>query len=334
MTRLLIRLIILSAIVWCAWWALASYGVSRGVMAWVEARRAEGWQVEAQTSQGGFPLNIRTHVSVLRLVNPENNAVFSAQGGSLRARTYWPGHLYLDLPDTPILFDGPVGELAFAASNGGAKLRLHPGTALELGSIEIFSDNWEVRLNDVPLFQGDALVLDAAQDSDRAATYEITINADNLTPGALLRQILSLPADWPAAFERFAATASVMFDAPLSRTSLDCSPPQFRQITLDTTKIIWGEIALSAVGSVEIDATGLPSGEVIMQAKDWRRLLDLAQDAGALPALQRGQAELLLGLLAQRLGEPENLDLALTFAAGQMTLSGIPLGPAPRLVLE
>lgn len=332
--RLLIRLGVFLAVIWCAWWALASYGVSRGVEAWIEARRAEGWQIEAQTEQGGFPLNIRTNVSALSFTNPVDGATLSAQGGRLSARTYWPGHLDLDLPDTPILFDGPLGQLALVTRNGGAKLRLHPGAALELGRVEVSSDGWQAKVDGAVLLQGDSLSLIADQTAKDVPTYAIALTAERLTPGTLARQLLFLPTDWPAAFDDFSVKGAVTFDAPLDRASIDGPPPQFRQITLEGAKIIWGAISLSAIGALDVDSAGIPEGEVILQAQNWRGLLDLAQSSGALPVIQRVQVELMLGALAQRSGDLQNLEIVLEFRNGQWALGGIELGDAPRLILR
>ncbi len=328
--RFLIRLLVLAAIVFCGWWALASYGVSQAIDTWAADRRAEGWQVEAQTSQGGFPFNIATQINAVAMTG--GNSGFSTQGARVAARTWWPGHVDVDLPESPVVFTDGAARTSFQTAEGAVALRLRPGLALELGSADFGAESWVLRAEETPLMSGGSLTLTAQQDSDADARYNLVLNAEGLTPGAVPRQLLSLPDTWPQAFDSFTARGAVTFDGPLNRSHLEGPRPQFRQITLTEAVIIWGALSLNGSGALDVDAAGVPTGNVTLQAKDWRGLLDIAQQAGALPAKQRGQAELMLGLLAGRSGDADNLDMDVVFASGRMSVSGIPLGPAPRIV--
>jgi hypothetical protein len=268
MKRFVIRVLVLLAVLWCGWWALASYGVSQAVASWVEARRDQGVQLEAQTAQGGFPLNIATQLTSFQISDPKGAATISATGGSIKARTYWPGHIDINLPQDPILMEESGARTAFQATNGQLRLRLRPGFALELASLQLDADAIALRLNDTELLS--LTELDVAADQSRAdrARYDLRITADALTPGALPRQLLALPADWPAMFDSFTATGSTTFDGPLTRTSFDDIPPQFRQITLSALQIIWGEVSLNGTGALDVDAQGIPEGAVTVQIKD------------------------------------------------------------------
>lgn len=332
--RLLVRLIVLFAVVWCGWWAIASYGVSRGIDAWAAARTEEGWQVDVETSQGGFPFNIRTEVGLLDVANPVTGRAFSMEGGTYNAPTYWPVQVDVDLPETPILFRGPTGEAALTAQDATAAMRLRPGLALELRQIEVNAATWLFQSGGMEVLTGAGFELRADQTEKGSAQYDLTFGANGLVVSDALRSLLALPDSLPETFEIFAATGSVTFDAPLSNVSTEESPPRFTQIAIDGADVVWGDIVLEAAGAIDIDPTGMPEGALDLQARDWRNLLDLAQRAGILPSERRGQAELMFGLLAGRAGNREDLDLELAFENGRMSLSGIPLGPAPSFVFE
>ena len=145
---------------------------------------------------------------------------------------------------------------------------------------------------------------------------------------------MSLPQALPQAFDVLTAKGAVVFNTPVYPRTAAQTPPQFRQIILDGAQVDWGGVALRAMGAVDVDASGVPSGEIELQARDWRNLLDVAQAAGVLPSARRGQAELMFSLLAARGGSADDLDLVLAFEGGQMTVSGLPLGPAPNLTLR
>ena len=334
MKRFMIRLLVLLAVLWCGWWALASYGVSQAITSWVDARRDQGMELEAQTSQGGFPFNIATQLTAFEIKNPKTSAVISATGGSLKARTYWPGYIDINLPEDPILLEEAGARTALQATGGQVRLRLRPGFALELGNLQLDAEALALRLNDAELLSLEGLDIAADQTAADRARYDLRLSADALTPGALPRDLLALPADWPAVFDAFTASGAVTFDGPLTRRSFEDIPPQFRQITLTEMSIIWGEVSLTGTGGLDVDAQGVPEGNMTFQVKDWQGLLDLAEGASVLPPDRRGQAELMLRLVANRSGRPEDLDLDLQFSGGQMAFSGIPLGPAPRLVLR
>jgi len=330
--RRLIRWLVAFALLWTAWWAIASYGAQRGLAGAIEAHKSDGWQ--AEVSQEGFPFRIRSRLTGLTLNNPANQTALKASAVTLSAPTYWPGYLTLDLGRTPITLQTPASDLVLEAKGTQAGIRLRPGVALELQSLRVASNNWRLHSAGQDLALADDLDLRLTHDPELANRYDLTLNARKLAPGVLVRQLLGLAPDWPPYFSTFKADAAITFDRPIDRHLRQDAPPQPRALQLHTLDITWGAIQLTAFGGLKIDATGVPEGSVDMQLSNWRALLDIAQSAGALPADQRGQTELFLGLLANRADSPDDIDLTLTFAAGTMALSGIPLGPAPKLRFE
>jgi len=329
--RFLVKVAVVLALLWCGAWALGSFAISAGINKALEDLRAQGWQAQAETSKGGFPFSITTQVRKVSLVNPATSDRLELDGARIKARPYWPGHLDVDLPATPIVFGTPDAQGTFTAANGTFGLRLRPGLSLELGSGALTTSDWSLTSERSEILRGDALMLVADQSAAGSPRYDVSMALDALSLGEGLRGVLALPAALPDAFQTVTAKGAVVFDGPLTRARLN-DGPLFTQIILDGAQVDWGGIALRAMGALDVDARGIPSGTIEMQAKDWRNLLDLAQSAGLLPTDRRGQAELMFGLLAARGGSRDDLDLELAFRDGNMSVSGLPLGPAPRIV--
>ena len=58
--RFLVGLGLVGVLAWCAWWAVGSFGMQQAVSAWLEDRRAEGWQAEVSANDvGGFPADLQ-----------------------------------------------------------------------------------------------------------------------------------------------------------------------------------------------------------------------------------------------------------------------------------
>jgi hypothetical protein len=83
-----------------------------------------------------------------------------------------------------------------------------------------------------------------------------------------------------------------------------------------------------------VDDQGSPEGALQLTVTNWRGMLDVAQGSGVLDAGLRPQAETILGMLSNLGGDPDTLNMTLTFMDGTMALGPIHLGPAPRLILH
>lgn len=332
--RLLIRIFVILAVIWSLWWAVASFVLSRGIDAWITARTDEGWSVGIQSGQVGFPLNISTKLAVVDVDNPITGFGVSARDTTVKARTYWPGHVDIVLPDSPVQFRNQAAQTTLTTKDASLALRLRPGFALEIGQLAFESDRWQIQAGALDMLSGTGFVLRGDQPARGSGHYDIRLNAQDLAISDAARQLLALPQSLPPTFETFALTGGVSFAQPLALTTTEDTPAQITQIVVEAARIEWGSIALQAMGAIDVDKEGIPSGRIDVQAKDWANLLDLAQANGALPDAQRGQAELMFRLFANRGGSPDDLDLTLAFEEGQMILSGIRLGPAPRILLQ
>jgi len=158
--------------------------------------------------------------------------------------------------------------------------------------------------------------------------------AKQFAPGNATRARLRLPDSFPRAFDSLTLQATVTFDTLWDRRALDRARPQPRRIDLHLTEARWGDLRLNFAAALDVDNAGVPTGDVTLQAENWRTMLDLAQASGVLPSALRSQAEGVLQLLAGASGNPENLDVDLTLRDGAIFLAFIPIAQAPRLVIR
>lgn len=136
-----------------------------------------------------------------------------------------------------------------------------------------------------------------------------------------------------AALDALALRAEIAFDRPVPRDVLASPRPQPRQIDLRLAEYRQGPVYFSAAGRLTVDAAGRADGALQLRAENWRALLDDAVEAGHLPRPLAQTIEQALMLVAGLSGDPDRLDVPLTFDDGAMRLGPIPLGPAPRLRL-
>ncbi|APX12265.1 DUF2125 domain-containing protein [Tateyamaria omphalii] len=331
--RRLMWIVALVALVWCGWWWAASSGLRGGVSAWFDARAAEGWQAEVQeVTGGGFPLTLRAGLRDVALADPQAGLAIRTGTLDIAAPAYWPGDVTVTLDDDPILIASPFGRSTLTMADGVMALNLHPGTALELEALGWTSGPWQVEDAQGILAQAGDLTLTMVQTD--GATYALTAAAQSFAPGSAARRNLRLPDTFPGAFDSLQMRADITFDTAWDRRALDQRRPQPRVIDLHLAEAIWGDLQFNLSADLTVDAQGNPSGTVAIQAENWRTMLDLAENVGALPAQLRGQVEGVFQALAGASGNDDTLDVELTLRDGAIRLGFIPLAPAPRLILR
>jgi hypothetical protein len=327
--------LVLAAVGWSGWWALAARGTSGGIEAWLEERRAAGWQAEAASvSTSGYPVTLDTVILNLAVADPGTGVAVEVSRLDFSSAAWWPGDVVLTLPAEPILFANPAGRAELTTETARADLQLHPGEALELEGMALTSGPWSLTENEGDLLAATDLTVSMLQDAEDPAVYDISANATALQPGPVLRERFFIPTDWPVSFESLTLQMTVAFDRPWDRRALEQSRPQPRRIDLPLAEAAWGDLRLRLAADLEVNAEAVPSGTVTLQARNWREMLKLAQSAGLLPAELRPQVESILSALAGTGGNPEAFDVTLTLANGRVSMGFLPLGPAPRIYLR
>ncbi len=331
----LVKILVVLTLLWCGLWWFASTLIERGVAGWLSDMRAQGWQVEVDSiAVDGFPFSFKTTLGALTLSDPKTGRGTQAKDIRLSAPVYWPGDITLSLPQTPIALSGANGlSLFMRAREGEITLRLHPKMALGLREFNATSGPWQINMVSGNLASGKSFDVEFKQDSTQAYSYGFSINADELVPGDTLRAMFDLPAEWPSAFEVFTGEGDITFDQPLDRFALE-NRPLPSVVAFRRLDAIWGSLRVSGQGHLSISTNGIPEGDLSLSIDNWQQALEFAGKGGLLKSDQRKQIGLVLGALANRGDNPDNLELRLLFKDGAMLLSGIPLGPAPRLFVR
>ncbi len=330
----LLMIAVAAMLAWSAYWALAGYGIRRGVADWFAAQESRGWQAEfAGMRTRGYPLRHVTTLTAPALADPATGAAWQADWLVLDSPAIWPGRLSLRFPPTPQLLSYFDRTAEITARDMVAELHLHPGIALEVSRLALTAGPWSVEGEGGPVAAGRSLTL-AMDQADRPESYRYDIRAEGFSPGDGLRKLASATDALPPAFEALSVDMEVTFDRAWDRRALEERRPQPVAVDLNLLKVQWGELRLMAAGRVTVDGQGVPTGEITLKAENWREMLAMANAAGRLPPSAVSTAERALTMLSRLGGNPRALDVQLNFRDGFVALGPIPLGPAPRLILR
>jgi hypothetical protein len=333
MGRSAVKILLLLAAVWGAWWAIATTGLQQGVTAWRDAPRASGVRITAQQmTRAGFPLRLETVVQDITIASADGQSRVDVPEATVSAPVYWPGHPKVSIPTGEIGITSNSTAMTLSHEGAEAAVRLRPNTGLTLESSRIIMasprlDLVEGRIASAQTIQAFLL------ERDTPAQYRFDFNAVDLTAGSVMRQAMRLPDAWPVMFEHFDAAGDITLDRPLDRSARQGNRPQPIALRIDTARAVWGEIGVTFAADVTVAAGGILTGTATLRAENWQRLLDLAQNTGTLTPEMRPRMESMMTLLAGMSGGGNSLDAQITITDGQIRLGFFPLGAAPRLVI-
>lgn len=324
MKRLMIG-VILAGLFWGGWWFWAAHNQRATTQAWFDALARDGWQASYDDlSVRGFPNRLDTTMTGLTLGDPDGALVWQAPFFQVFQLVYNANHLIAAWPDDQSLtvngtrYDiRDTGLRASLVQDGdGRLLRMN----IEAQTLSIRSDAKALALAGF----GAALHAIDGQPED----YQLTLGLHGLdradtTPASLNDSSL----------DGLRVEARVTFDAPWTTNAVTGPRPQPIRIDLTQANFRLGDLSVTMTGTVNLDDSGAMTGTLTATAVNWRDLLALARDTGAISDRIAAQLEQRLTLFARRGGNGQTLDLPLTLSAGQMSLGPVPIGPAPRLRL-
>ena len=334
--RWLLTLALAAAVLWSAYWYVASTGVRSGFEAWLEDRRAEGWVAEAtDVSVAGFPNRIDTGFTSLTLADPETGLAWEAPYFQILALSYRPNHVIAVWPSEQRLAT-PFDKYDVTSEDMRASLVLEPSTDLALSRLTFTARGLGIALQATGERNtlSDLTLAAERVAADDAPSYRLGLKGDGVAPSLPWRAKLDPGGSLPDSLDALNADITVTFDAPWDRLAIERARPQPRRIKVRLAEARWGQLELQLAGELTVNAAGLPEGQLTVKARNWREILQLGVKAGALPEGLAASLEDGLGLLAQLAGNPKTLDVPLDFARGRVFLGPIPLGPAPVLRLR
>ena len=334
LTRFLL-LLVLAAFGWGLYWFVGARATERGLTAWLDARRAEGWTAQAASlATNGFPNRFDTTFEALNLSDPETGVGWSAPWFQILSLSYKPTHVIAAWPgEQELRLDGEVVAIASERMVGSLEL----GTTLDLPLQRLVID---AETAELVAARGWTAAVDAAQVALRespgatgAPVYDLAISFDGFAPDSTeIRRLRGL-AGLPEVIETLSAEMTVGFDKGWDLSAIEDRRPQPRDIAVTALDARWGDLALAGTGALTVDAAGIATGEIVLEATNWRDILALAEASGALPATQAPLVKGALETIARLSGNPERLDVALRFSRGFVLLGPVPLGAAPRFAL-
>lgn len=330
----LINIVIVLGLAWSAWWYSAGFLLRHSIQGWFTTQQTRGWQADfGDMRTTGYPLRHITTLSGPALADPATGIAWQADWLNLDSPAIWPGRQDLYFANTPQRLSYFDQTAVVNAQDMVARLHLHPGFALALDRMDLTIGPWQVSTEDGDVMKAGSLVLAMVQ-TDQPETYQFDIDATGFTPGAGLLGRLNYNRNPPASFETLTLDMTVRFDRVWDGKALDQRRPQPVRIDLKLAEASWGVLRLMVAGKVDVDATGIPTGEVAIKAENWRTMLDMALAAEAIPLPAINTVETLLTTLAGLTGNPKSLDVKLTLRDGKISFGPIPLGSAPRLILR
>jgi len=323
----------LTAALWSGVWYLGATAAERVSLAWLDQQAEAGWLATYDSVETtGYPMRFDTRFSGLDLADPFTGWTWSAGDFRLIQPAYQPQTVRAIWPREQILTTDRQ-SLTIRADLMQALLQLRPTDRFSLVRAEADLAGFDIRSNWGWTSAIDTARLTIADQGDDTTRYDVTFDARGVTPAGEVLRLLDPDRDLPEAIERLTINTVLAFERQWDMRALEVARPQITRIELAELRAGWGGLALRASGILQVDARGIPTGDLALNAENWRAMIALGVNAGAIPGAMQSTLENGLALIAGLSGRPSDLDVTLSFSDGQAYLGPIPLGPAPRLTL-
>ena len=326
---LLVGSLVLALAAYAAWWFALAQSLREGVLAWTEARRAEGWTIaHGAIETSGFPFRL-----ILSL--PEPNVVapgWSWSGPMLRGvvKPWGPGHVIatvegrqrgrLDAGETAV-------EFAMSMERAVASFRIAQGRATRF-DLEIVSP-----------------VLDAQPQGGRFSAHRVELHyrandgqgadrPDGSADIALSTEGLRLPdglagllgADVAAAGLR----ARLKGDIGAGREALARWRDEGGTVEIEGATLLWGPLDARLDATLALDKAWRLLGAGTLRARGYDKTIDAVEAARLLRPVEAQMLRLALATRAKRDADPRAfVDLPATAQDGRLFV-----GPVPVLRLQ
>ena len=324
----LIVIVLVAALAWMIWWAIGQTAYEKGLAFTIDELRNEGWTADfSSLNTAGFPNRFDTTATELRLSDPVSGISWSAPIVQILSLAYKPHQVIAVLPDSHELRT-PFETLTINHNDARASIFLKPDTQLPLDEARLIIDQLEIVSNrgwNLSLREARFAVENVWADNDR---YHVGAEMLSLRLPEKTSRMLDPDSKLPMQIENVRLDAELTFDRPIVGRSDDRTQPQIKAIDLRNASAHWGDITLSAFGTMTLDSAGIPEGKINLKAKAWRQVFDAAKSAGLIPP---ESSETVLNGLELLSGGTDSIETSLQITNGIVWFGLIPLGPAQRL---
>lgn len=306
--RLLLKLMLVVAIGFCAYWALAAQIIPR-----------QGTQVLARTAGlegtagpvSGFPFAFQTRIEDAAWQDTHGQFRWQSAHLDVEAASYQPNRLRLAFP-APQMLDLAGQDLRLETAHQIIDATLNRDLSLAEGQITI---------RDMQITPPVTLTGFGALEGSLVQTEPMRFQADLEITDLALADILRLQIDpsqsRPDRIDRITLEAALTFAAPEGAPEM---PPVLSHLDLTGLHMTWSDLWLTLSGVLTRAPTGLFDGELSLHSPAWRDLHQALGDAGFLDS----DAMMLAGMLLASQADPDTGAITLPLSVRQSTVA---LGP-------
>lgn len=301
----------LAALLYTGAWIYLATAARDAALAWVEARRTEGYAVRFDAmEEAGYPLSVRLDIVNPGIGRPDSTAPWGWQGetleialtpwdwGSVSVKTKGKQTLAWTLPGTGLVsYNGNAGQVSAAIDSGGG------GLDMVISDLSLTGDRPDMG----SLAIGAGKVLAARQG---AGGGRLEMRLSDLR----LPRFLSSPLG--DRVRELLVEARLLGDlgaGPL-RDSLEAWRDGGGTIEVQRLAVRYGPMAVRADGTLALDGALQPIGAFTARIEGFFAAIDALQKTGMVKARDAVTAKMILGVMSRRPenGGPATLNLALT----------------------
>ena len=329
--RKLLFLLILGTALWSGYWFVGSSALRQGTEQWFADQVAQGVTAEKTAlSVVGFPNRFDVTVDGLRLADPQSGIGWEAPFVQVFAMTWKPWHIIAALPPEQVV-TLPDQKIAVTSDGFRASLRARPATDVPLAAVILESGAFLASSTSGLTIGADRAVVSVLAAEGRPNAYDLALDIAGLAPDPDQMARLTEGAGLPATIATIQVRAVASLTAPIDRHAGE-TRPQLAALDLGQALVNWGDMSVTASGSIAPDAAGFAAGRIEIAVTNWQHLVPVLVAAGAIKPELSQTVENMMAALAKDTGDPNVLKLPLLLEGGRMSLGPLPLGPAPMMI--
>lgn len=322
MKRLFFALVAV-VVIYGGYWFYAAQSLQGGIEDWFEERRAQGWETSySNISVRGFPSRTDVTLTDVSLRAPDGSIGWQAPFFQVLGLSYKQGHVIVAWPDSQTVTT-PDGTFDIASDGLRASV-IYDDDRILRSNLEATVLNISGPDDAIALAGVNAAI---EKVEPTAAEYRLAVSVDS---AAVSNPAVSGDAV-PDALATLRSQSVITFSDPLTLNNAVTEPPQITDIDTRLTQVNYGALTLKVIGEAEFDTQGLATGEVTLEAENWRDALAGAADRGDIPPELASGAIDILSLIATLNGGRETLDVTFGLDQGRVLLGPLPIGQLPPL---
>lgn len=327
-------IVVLACVAGTLWWFLLARGQEAAIAQWFEGRRAAGWQAEhGAISVAGFPLRLDRRIAQIALADPGTGWSWRLPEVAVTGEALSPNQFDMTLPARhEIAVPGERVEITHTVFTASARLAADPrlewqeGGAMASGIRAAAQSGWSASADSL-----DLSLTRRAPESAPPNSYALSLVARTVVlPKPVIERIDPTGFLQPEVQE-LTVRGTAALDAPLDRLALEDGQLALRAATIRQISLNWGDLSLEARGRFDVDPNGYPAGEIDLTLVNWRQMIAIAREAGALNPSLVDAAEQALEFIARLRGGSDRLDVPLGLSGGKIRIGPVAIADAPRL---